>query len=617
MNKKNKIILSFFLHALISLTVVFLTIYFLENLTADEKQKISLVKNINQKESCLSCHSEIQGIEESHSPNKIGCYSCHLGNPNAIEKNEAHANMILIPGNLNDIEFTCGSSNCHPQMISRMKNNIMNTMNGVVTVDKWVFGEATSPTFKNSIHEIKFSPAEKHLRNLCASCHLSNIKSELGPINELSRGGGCLACHLNYSNNALFELKNSSKQLTKFHPNIDIKINNSHCFGCHSRSGRISLSYDGWHETLYKPEDVKSKIGFRVLDDGRVVKQIQKDIHSEKGLLCVDCHNSYEIMGDGNYYLHKEEQLQIQCIDCHLIDNPKTKKINEFDFESKKIAELNNTNDNSRNYLLTKNEIPYTNVFYEKGKTFLIKKNNKEKVEIKKPSFVCTEGKAHKDLSCNTCHNSWTPQCIGCHTEYDENSTMFDLLDNKEADGEWLEHPKDLLAETTTLAVRQSPNKREIIEVMPGMILTIKKSKNESPIFKRLFAPAFSHTIRKEAKSCQECHLNPVVLGYGRGKLEYKITNGKGSFIFTPNYPNSKIDNLPEDAWIGFLKEKKYNVATRENIRTFSVDEQKRILTLGSCLSCHKSNSKVINATLYDFDKVISLKSKKCIIPNW
>lgn len=615
MVRKIKIVLLFFIMFLIAITIVGLSIYFLQIQTHNDK--IEFISTTSTKESCLTCHSKVQGFESSHSPEKIGCSSCHLGNPKENSKEEAHKNMILIPGNFYDLDKTCGSPNCHPQMIPRMKNNIMNSMNGVVTVDKWVFDEAKLPTFKNSIHEIKFSPAEKHLRNLCASCHLSNVKTELGPINELSRGGGCLACHLSYSENALKELRYYKNKLTNYHPNISLQINNMHCFGCHSRSGRISLSYDGWHETLLKPEEVKSKIGFRILDDGRVVQQIQKDIHSEKGMLCIDCHNSYEIMGDGNYYLHKEEQLQIQCIDCHLLDKPKTIKIFEFDYESKKISELLKLKLNDKNFLTTQKNIPYVNAFFENGKSFLIKKEFKEKVEIKMPLFACTEGKAHKDLSCATCHNSWTPQCIGCHTEFNDNSTMFDLLENKEANGEWIEHSKDLTAGITTLAVRETKNKREIIEVMPGMILTIQKSKNEKPIFKRLFAPAFSHTIRKESKRCEDCHLNPLVLGYGRGKLEYKIENGKGNFTFTSKYQKIKYDNLPEDAWIGFLKERKENSATRENIRTFSVEEQKRILTVGSCLKCHKSNSPVIKATLYDFDKVIKLKSPKCVLPNW
>ncbi|GAB4130363.1 MAG: selenite/tellurite reduction operon c-type cytochrome ExtM [Ignavibacteriales bacterium] len=621
MNKKIKITFLFLLLALVSTSIVVYTISFLQKQV--EKKFVAYNTNaLNIKtESCLKCHADIKGIEASHSPEKIGCYSCHLGNPKSFSKNEAHENMILIPGNIADLEKTCSSPNCHPQMLPRMKNNLMNTMNGVVTVDKWVFDEASSPTFKYSVQEIKFSPAEKHLRNLCASCHLSNIKNELGPIQELSRGGGCLACHLNYSDEALKEINQQKKSLTKFHPNISLKIDNTHCFGCHSRSGRISLSYDGWHETLLKPEEVKSKIGFRILDDGRVVQQIKKDVHSESGLLCVDCHISTEIMGDGNYYLHKEEQLRIKCEDCHLSTKPETKKINQFDFESRKIVELIGTADEKKNFITTKSGIPYTNLYFENSKAFLIKKSTKQKIEIKKPSFACSEGKAHKNLSCNTCHNSWTPQCIGCHTEYDENSTMYDLLDNKEANGEWLEHPKDLIAESTTLGVKEiiedGEKKKEIIEVMPGMILTIDKSKKEKQIFKRLFAPAFSHTIRKESKTCEDCHLNSVVLGYGRGELKFSVEDKKGKFVFIPKYSNNKNDNLPEDAWTGFLKERKTNSATRENIRTFSVEEQKRILTLGSCLTCHKSNSSIIKATLFDFDKTIKLRSKACIIPEW
>lgn len=625
MHNKIKIIFSFLLTGIIASSIVYSVYNFLEN-QINRNKYFNSTKNKSvasiQNESCIKCHSEIVGIEESHSPIKIGCYSCHLGNPDKENKIEAHENLILIPGNYEDIEKTCGNANCHPQMVPRLTNNIMNTMNGVVSVDKWVFQEANSPTFKQSIKEIKFSPAEKHLRNLCASCHLSNKKNELGPINELSRGGGCLACHLNYSKEAYDELKNNKKSKTKYHPTISLQINNMHCFGCHSRSGRISLSYDGWHETLLKPEDIKSKIGFRILDDGRVVQQIQKDIHSEKGLLCVDCHTSYEIMGDGNYYLHKEDQLKIQCVDCHLLQTPKTKKLIDFDFETKKIVELIGTADKNANYIVTKDEMPFPNIIYEKNKAVMIKKSNSKRIEIKKPAFACTEGKAHKNLSCNTCHNSWTPQCIGCHTEYDENSSMFDLLDNKEAKGEWIEHPKDLIAEQATLGVREiilkdGRKKKEIIEVMPGMILTIKKSKNEKQIFKRLFAPAFSHTIRREAKTCEGCHLNSNAIGFGRGKLEYHINGNYGKWIFTPKYSLNKNDKLPDDAWTEFLKERKNNAATRENIRTLSVEEQKRILTLASCLTCHNSKSQIIKATLIDFDKTIKLKSKSCILPNW
>ncbi|MCU0415223.1 MAG: hypothetical protein MUE91_12625, partial [Ignavibacteriaceae bacterium] len=52
-------------------------------------------------------------------------------------------------------------------------------------------------------------------------------------------------------------------------------------------------------------------------------------------------HVSVEIMGDGNLYEHMEEQVTIQCIDCH---SEEVRSINyeQLDFESKKIVELRN-----------------------------------------------------------------------------------------------------------------------------------------------------------------------------------------------------------------------------------------------------------------------------------
>ncbi len=583
----------------------------------------------NRREGCIVCHNSVKGFTDSHNPEKIGCYACHLGNRLTDDKNIAHKNMILIPGNSSNAEKTCGIIGCHPQMIYRMSNNIMSTMNGVVSVDKWALDEADSPTFKLSIDSIGTTPAEKHLRNLCASCHLTNEKENYGPIEELSRGGGCLACHLNYSEEAAAELKSSplfidkKNVLKKFHPSISLQVENKHCFGCHSRSGRISLSYDGWHETLLKPEEVKGKTGYRILDDERVVIKIQADVHSELGMICTDCHTSYEIMGDGNYTLHKEDQMKVQCVDCHLISTPVTKKFSEFEFESKNIAIIKKFDDEEKNYLtVSKNGFPLVNTFIKNGKAYLIKKSSGVISEMKKPLKICAEGIAHKNLSCNSCHNTWSPQCIGCHSLYDKNGTMFDLLTNKEESGEWLEYPKDLLAEPAVLGIREiSENgklKNIVEEFIPGMILTINKNtKNEKPIFKRLYAPAFSHTIAKEARSCKSCHNNPLALGYGRGNLEYKISGNKGVWQFTPKYSLIKQDGLPEDAWIGFLKQRSFNSTTRDNTRPFSIREQKKILTVGACLNCHSGASKIMNDAVVNFTNSKSRLSSQCSIPEW
>ena len=142
-----------------------------------------------------------------------------------------------------------------------------------------------------------------------------------------------------------------------------------------------------------------------------------------------------------------------------------------------------------------------------------------------------------KRLNCQSCHTEWVTHCVGCHTEYDPNLEGYDLLDNKDIVGSWNEIPSDFYVDYPVLGVRKDKSGKEIIDTfIPGMVLTIDKFKNpQKKIFKRLFAPTFSHTINKDGRSCKSCHNNPLALGYGKGKLTYS-KNGKWSFE-----PNSQI----------------------------------------------------------------------------
>ena len=167
---------------------------------------IDLFKNQNEShniallnESCLKCHGKVVGFSPFHDPQQIGCASCHLGDVNGKNKLTAHKNMIIIPGNLTDAKSTCGKTGCHPGIPERIDSSLMTTMSGIISVNKFAFEEIKKPSGKFHIEKIGHTPAESHLRNLCASCHLGNEKKEFGPITEITRGGGCNACHLNYN----------------------------------------------------------------------------------------------------------------------------------------------------------------------------------------------------------------------------------------------------------------------------------------------------------------------------------------------------------------------------------------------------------------------------------
>jgi hypothetical protein len=587
-----------------------------------------------QQESCVACHGTPAGFSVFHDPDSIGCTPCHLGDPNAGQKEDAHAGMVSLPGNLDEAVMTCGSIGCHPGIALRIQNSLMTTASGIVSVDRFVFGESDQLSVLSDIREIGHTPADKHLRNLCARCHLGKVKEHFGPVGELTRGGGCNACHLNYSDEALEELHRSSKPdndepyLIRAHPSLDLDITDGHCFGCHSRSGRISLNYGGWHETLLDEKDVLHRTGYRLLEDKRVLQYIAEDVHHQGGLACIDCHLSFEIMGDGNKYFHKEQQLIVQCTDCHFTGHVATVPAANLDYESGKIFAIRNMDAFTDAVLpARKRGLGIVNAFFDdSGKAVLRTKKTGKILSLAPPQPVCYATQAHASLTCESCHTRWTPQCIGCHNAYDPGQKGYDLLDDLETDGTWVEYIGRFIAEEPALGIRMEhddsgrPEDR-VVTVTPGMVLSIDKSgllvDTGDPLFHRLYAPVSAHTISRKGRTCKSCHNDPLALGYGRGEMNYIIAGKEGRWEFKPRFAPNVNDGLPEDAWIGFLKYRTGHVSTRSDIRPFTLKEQQRILFVGACLTCHEENDDVMVDALYDFNAVLGKKSERCVLPKW
>ncbi|MBN2175800.1 MAG: DUF4405 domain-containing protein [Bacteroidales bacterium] len=635
----------------------FRTGLYIPDISLDTLTKEDLPQAGERREACMACHKNVLGFAKAHDPQAIGCASCHLGDPFSLNKNRAHRNMVLIPGNLANARQTCGSVQCHPEIVPRVMNSLMTSNSGIVSVDRFVFEETGSPDIQSHIKDIGHSAADQHLRNLCANCHLGKEKTEPGPVNQLSRGGGCIACHLNYSNSATTQhmayisgLKNE-KLLPKVHASLDINISNDHCFGCHSRSGRISTNYQGWHETLLDEKVVVGKEGYRVLEDKRVFEFVAEDVHHKAGMDCIDCHNSYEVMGDGTIYLHEEQAVKIRCEDCHLTERPHMSNYDQLDAESRKIFDLRKFEHQDKPMIREKESmITLINTFYENDTAFMIGKNSGKLHIMNPPPSICTRV-AHESLTCSACHTAWAPQCIGCHNVYDKKADGYDLLTDKPLTGTWVEYVGKFLAEPPTLGVWQG-ERNQISPAIPGMILTIDNNSYSDDfeisdelkmIFHRLFAPATPHTTNSKGRDCKSCHNDPLAIGYGRGELIYSIdllglhqpeakanltghSAKKGYWTFQPKYAANKYDGLPEDAWIAFdpysseeLRSSDSTMsATRLNFRPFTKEEQRRILRVGACLSCHDENSEIMLKSLDgEFKSYLETINDKCILPDW
>ena len=579
-------------------------------------------------ESCLQCHLNTKGFSEYHNPEFIGCVSCHLGDGKELDKDKSHRGMVLIPGNLSNAAETCGK--CHPNELSKIRTSLMTTNSGIVAVDKFIFGEAETPDDHYHIENIGYTASEKHLRDLCANCHLGAEKTEYGAINTLSRGGGCIACHLNYSNDAKTDLaeylKTGKKSLPGIHPATDIFVNDQHCFGCHSRSSRISTNFEGWQETLLDKDEVKDKPDYRVLEDLRVYAKMEADVHHTNTMLCVDCHSSHEVMGDGKLYAHEEEAVKLQCSDCHYKEKPHTIPYDSLDNESLLVFLHRQYSHSDKPILVAqKDRHPLVNTYMDGDKAFLIGKKDGETHEIKPQSEVCSRDNAHKNVSCATCHSAWTNKCIGCHNVFDPDDPKgFDLLDKKDVTGQWVEHVAEFLTSYPTLGVRESKEGKHYEPAIPGMIMTLDKGsfKNgkvgEDLSFHRLYAPNSPHTTTKAVRDCISCHADPSALGFGSGELTYRTTKDSGQWIFTPEYELNTNDNLPEDAWIGFMNAQNQNKVntTRTDFRPLSIMEQKRMLLVGACLQCHAQNSEIMQESLTDFESLLNHLDARCILPD-
>lgn len=559
-------------------------------------------------ERCLDCHDGMTGFSPFHAA--VACTTCHRGDPADGTEAGAHAGLVAVPGNLATAEETCGQG-CHGEIVARVRRSLMATGRGLVAVDRWVFGEQPTPDGTAGLADLGHSDADTHLRQLCSTCHLGHEKAVPGPVTEASRGGGCVACHLQYPP------AGQDADPARVHPALTLQVTDDHCFGCHSRSGRISTSYAGWHETPAPPGvpgPEEAGPNDRRLADGRRFVRVAEDVHHARGLACIDCHTARETMGDGEVYRHQDAAVAVRCTTCHRAEAPQTLGWDDLDAESRTIVAIRTGRPPAgRRFLqIEQTGLALLNAFLDAaGRPVLEGKLSGRRYALPPPAAACTQA-GHERLSCQSCHTAWAPQCVGCHTQRD-------------AGGQWQEFVSDFFAEPPTLGVRvEAATGRSRIEPFaPGMIMTLNRHPRAvdgdaaalaaEGSFHRLFAPAVPHTTAAVGRACTSCHNDPLALGYGRGALTL-TSEEPARWSFTPAFGPLR-DGLPADAWIPFFGTRTGPVATRVDARPFDRAEQQRILRVGACLTCHPADP-AGRRRIYDrFADALPARTAACRVP--
>ncbi len=487
-------------------------------------------------EGCLRCHPQLRGLGLAHDPSAIGCSPCHLGDPAALDRDAAHAGMVLLSGDLATAEKTCGRSGCHPSELQRVDKSMMAGAPGILAVDRFVFGERSTPagTPADDLRRLDpstpaGSPAESHVRKLCASCHLGAPKSRPGDLGFDARGGGCTACHL-----APPAVMHSDGPV---HPNVSAAVSETRCEGCHARSGRISLSYHGKAEI--EPNDPRKS---SVLPDGRPIAAAPADVHAKVGMTCLDCHTERCIMGDGVAHQHAEEAVDVSCEDCHQpqknpaatsADQARVADILRSAWGKRARSGLSSTP------LRTKSGTPLWRTDSATSSQSLIATGETTHIPlVERRAYHTLRG--HDRLTCQACHSVWAPRCTSCHSSWQPEGTQFDHLSGHETAGEWREDAGGNGFGLPVLALGASG---KIVPCVEGMTLRIDGL--PKPVEGRFWAPLDPHTTGK-SRSCVSCH----------------GSEAEGT--------------MPKEG-----------VLTRVGGRLLSEEERARVLTVGRCLPCH------------------------------
>ena len=176
---------------------------------------------------------------------------------------------------------------------------------------------------------------------------------------------------------------------------------------------------------------------------------MQEDIHYRKGMMCLDCHTSIDVHGDGSLAGTNLAQVQIECSDCHGTPRAFPWELplgfsDEFELPPRTgqprgvVRELparlteGTVYPAEDGYLRTARGNPFPEVV-RRGKRVIVHTAGGKDLELKPLKLLAIEDQLdieasvamqnihkHVDtMECYSCHATWAPQCYGCHVKID------------------------------------------------------------------------------------------------------------------------------------------------------------------------------------------------------
>jgi hypothetical protein len=523
--------------------------------------------------SCTACHA---GIEDMHPWEPLGCVQCHGGDGTRADKESAHVRArlglpgderVLEPGfdppavrfrnpsDLRVVDQTCGG--CHGRQVERLGTSLHGTTAGHLNDGLYENGLLDRRQSRYSLFAARDEDGERgpfglasldaldrlrvprdartlgdHFADLprkaCAQCHLYSegvaVPGRLGQ-DGLYRGGGCAACHVTYADDGLSLSADAvAPRGEPGHPlrhQMTIAPPVATCTHCHVGDAAIGNGFRGLAQ-LYPQQpagpDVPGTTPSLVAGQFMIRDPLltPPDVHGARGMACIDCHTSRDVMGDGDLYGAMEQAVEIECTDCH----------GTFGAHS--------TLQTSRGRPLPQLE-RRGDLFVLAGKMDGTARRVKQVKDVLDPEHPDWNPRAaaamtpeHAGLECYACHAGWNANFFGFHFDRNLGFTQLDLLSGARSEGRvstqervfaTLRHftlgvnPEGLLAPylvgfSSMGTVHAADGSRLLDQALP---VTAAGLSGMTMVHHQ------THTVQPSARSCIECHRSPATWGLGTG----------------------------------------------------------------------------------------------------
>lgn len=493
---------------------------------------------------CLTCHEGIEKISEHH---KFACATCHLTpQTREVTSLKTHKPIVRNPSDPGTVTQFCMP--CHEAEINSMQTALHSTMAGIINQTRTLWGAqpAASPAVYGLSGGLVPIPGpdparypdtpallvDDFLRRRCLRCHLHTpgVRDR-----GLYRASGCAACHVPYNDEGTYlgndpAIPRTHKGYPTRHRFVT-KIPDAQCRHCHTPN-RVGADYAGLFQHDYS-DTYRSPVIRRKLKPpiyGLDHHHLSKDIHAQKGLWCIDCHDQQDVMGDGRLYSYEMAVPKRTCTDCH------------GGFDQNRPRETGNIIQNPEGHFV-----------------LIARKNSEERIiplfASDSPGHNIPE---HAKVRCSACHAQWSYQDYGLSV----------IREDVIADYKWYgltaqgdPYLQDLLQTYVLDPQTVYPESKDWISgrIRPGiwsvgwrfrrwglMPLGVDHQKRITllrPLYQYLisyvdrlgnvaldsatplrkdsaqkgwaFMPYIPHTIAPSGRQCRSCHQNPVAVGAG------------------------------------------------------------------------------------------------------